>query len=85
MPLIKQNRDPVEKSMVADIEMKWQKCPDAEFQKICYELEDKLILEQGKLAVKIKAEYERFHRAKNVPWWFALQWRKNNAKAGMII
>jgi dipeptidase len=83
--LLRDIRDPVEKRMIADIEKKWQTPPDADFQKICYELAEALVVEQGKLAVKIRSEYERLRRVKKVPWWFALQWRKNNTKAGMII
>jgi dipeptidase len=85
MPKLREYRDPVEKSMVVDIEQKWQANPDAAFQKICYEHADKLIVEQGKLAVKIKAEYEKICRAKRVPWWFSIQWKKNNSKAGVSI
>ena len=85
MPIFRDYRDPLEKSTVAEVEKKWRACPDTEFQKICYELADKLTLEHGKLAVKIKTEYERFHPTGNVPWWFAIQWKKNNSKAGITI
>jgi secernin len=85
MPLLKEHRDPVEKRMVADIEKIWQDCPDDEFQKMCYELADAMVVEEEKLAAKMKAEHDRLNNAKTVPWWFALQWKKNNSKAGMAI
>ncbi|HRZ28426.1 MAG TPA: C69 family dipeptidase [Spirochaetota bacterium] len=85
MPTVRSARDETESGIVGSIEKKWKAGGGADFVGACGRYAQDLVLLNRDICDAVAREYRKLKKKKDVPWWFALQWDRINAKAGFPV
>lgn len=85
MPVLMSVRDAPESNAIQSIEGKWKKSGARDFMALCDGYADELVLLNKRISERIRYEFSAAHYTKDVPFWFDLQWRRINKKAGFVI
>ncbi len=85
MPILQSIRNVAESKVIGLVEKKWKTGNKTDFITACRNNAEELVLLNNTISDIIQNEYIKLKYKKDVPWWFAIQWCRINAKAGFII
>ncbi|MBN1496339.1 MAG: C69 family dipeptidase [Spirochaetes bacterium] len=85
MPFVRAARDEIESAMVTAVEKKWRTGAAADIAALCARRAQEMTSLNEEIADVIQHEYRLMSGAGGVPWWFAKQWNRINAKAGIML